>query len=248
MSYHFLTLSMFIIFHFLAFPFHFYRFHFLKFFFPISVRCHALSSKTEEKGPHSEQHVHPKHLKTERGPPRFAHTPLAQRWPSLVARRPFFEGPCISLHLQVLCSFFCMFFTFHLLPFLHFSFFFEKIMFSIFPVFLHFLFFFSHLPFVLHVFFSSFFFPFFLHFLFVPHTNHMPYLHSTCFQSRLDIDSEDSHPSCVAQPIRRCQEQSCAQDTEQTHGNHGSGALLSLFPVICLWCSGNGARVLPVLW
>ena len=58
--------------------------------------------------------------------------------------------------------------------------------------------------------------------VFEPHTIHMPQLHITCLQSRLDIDSDDSHPSCVAQPICRCQEQSCAQDTEQIQGNHES--------------------------
>ena len=65
--------------------------------------------------------------------------------------------------------------------------------------------------------------------VFEPHTIHMPQLHSTCFQSGLDIDSHDSHPSCVAQPIHKCQEQSCAQDTVQIQGKHGSGALLSPF-------------------
>ena len=68
--------------------------------------------------------------------------------------------------------------------------------------------------------------------VFEPHTVHMPQLHSTCFQSRLDIDNDDSHPSCVAQPTCRCQEQSCAQDTVQIHGNHGSGALLIPFPFL----------------
>ena len=33
---------------------------------------------------------------------------------------------------------------------------------------------------------------------FEPHTIQMPQLHSTCFQSGRDIDSDDSHSSCVA--------------------------------------------------
>ena len=41
-------------------------------------------------------------------------------------------------------------------------------------------------------------------------------MHSTCFQSRLDIDSDDSHPPCVAQRICKCQQQSCAQDSRYT--------------------------------
>ena len=49
--------------------------------------------------------------------------------------------------------------------------------------------------------------------VFEPHTIHMPYLHSTCFQSR------HTSTSCVVQNIW-CLEQSCALDTEQIHGNH----------------------------
>ena len=45
-----------------------------------------------------------------------------------------------------------------------------------------------------------------------------------------DIDRDDSHAliMCVAQPLSGSSaNESCAQDTEQMHGKHGSGALLN---------------------
>ena len=90
--------------------------------------------------------------------------------------------------------------------------------------------------------FSLFFlsFPFFFLSFFFFCLSHIPSTCHTCttlafsLYTRLDIDSDNSHahPSCVAQPICRCQEQSCAQNTVQIHGNHGGRALLSPFLIL----------------
>ena len=120
--------------------------------------------------------------------------------------------------------------------------------------------FFEHFSCVFHFFHFFHFFIFFQFFLFfffcLSHTpSTLPQHYICCFQSSLVVvDSvctdvtRHSMFIYVRTAHRRCQAQIVAQDTEQKHGKHGSGAPLSSFPLLSLlWCSLSTVVACPQL-